>query len=327
MRTKFFLSVLIAVLAWGIAGCGQQAVLAEEENSLQIVCTIFPAYDWVREIVGEEEAELTLLMKNGADLHSYQPTVWDMQKIAEADLFVYVGGESDFWVEAALQNSRNPKQKVLNLMEVLGDAVKEEEHVEGMHAEEEHEEEEAHEADEHIWLSLNNASLACEAVAEALGGLNEAQKTIYQENAVKYQKKLTALDRAYQDAVKKASTTVLLFGDRFPFRYLTEDYGLTYYAAFAGCSAETEASFETIAFLAEKTGELHLPAVMTIDGSDGKIARTIAGNTKTRDQKVLLLDSMQSVSTQEIEEGVSYLSIMEQNLQVLREALGVSKGA
>ncbi len=340
-KRRMAAAVLALLLAFGMTGCGgrEEASNAGEDGRLKIVCTIFPEYDWVREILGEraEEAELTLLMKNGADLHSYQPTVWDMRKIAEADLFLYVGGESDFWIEAALAHTENPGQITLNLMEVLEESVKEEEHPEGVRPARGHEhtehghsgEEEEHgpeEYDEHVWMSLRNAQTACRAVTEVLCRLDEAHGALYEENNRAYMEKLQVLDEAYEEAVGQASVPALLFGDRFPFRYLAEDYGLTCYAAFAGCSAETEASFETITFLAEKAGELGLPVVMKIDGSDGRIARTIAGNTRTGDQKVLLLDSMQSVSGQEIEAGETYMGIMERNLETLKEALAVTGG-
>lgn len=342
---KIWKVLFLVLLLTGAAGCGMKDQYAENvpNHRFRIVCTIFPEYDWVRQILGgqAEETELILLMKNGADLHSYQPTVWDMKAISEADLLLYVGGESDFWVDEALANVRNPDCRTLNLMELLKDKVKTEEYTEGMQTVQEHghhleadaeehgrhedEEPEAgngeEEYDEHLWLSLRNAQTVCDAITEALGELDAEHRDIYEQNNRVYQEKLHALDLEYTGTVEQISAPVLLFGDRFPFRYLMEDYGIEYYAAFAGCSAETEASFQTIAFLAEKAGELNLPAVLKIDGSDGAVARTIAGNTKSRDQKVLLLDSMQSVSGQDIEEGESYLSIMERNLEVLKEAL------
>lgn len=334
--TKIWPVLFLVLLLLGTAGCGNQKTGMEDnpDRGLRIVCTIFPEYDWVKQILGQraEEAELTLLMKNGADLHSYQPTVWDMKAISEADLFLYVGGESDFWVEEALANVNNSGCCTLNLMELLKDTVKTEEYTEGMqtiqgHAHELEAETEGHgaheEYDEHLWLSLRNARIVCDAVTEALCGLDAQYRDIYEQNNRLYQEKLHALDMEYIKAVEQASTPVLLFGDRFPFRYLMDDYKIAYYAAFAGCAAETEASFETVVFLAEKAGELNLPAVMKIDGSDGAIARTIAGNTKTGDQKVLLLDSMQSVSGQDMEAGESYLSVMERNLEVLKEAFSI----
>ncbi|MEZ3503278.1 MAG: metal ABC transporter substrate-binding protein [Lachnospiraceae bacterium] len=345
--SKGLLKLLLILAAMSAAGCGRQAEAGEDasDGRLKIVCTIFPSYDWTKQILGEQEkeTELILLMKNGADLHSYQPTVWDMVNISEADLFCYVGGESDFWVEDALKNAKNPDIKVLNLMEILEGSVKEEEYTEGMqrtrghmnyeseaHDHEKkdrinsvhsHHGEEEPEYDEHIWLSLRNAEAVCRAVKDALCELDAGHSDIYERNCADYVQKLCSLDMEYMQAAEQSSGPTLLFGDRFPFRYLVEDYGISYYAAFSGCSAETEAGFETITFLAGKADELKLPAVLAIDGSDERIARTIAGNTKTRDQQVLVLDSMQSVSEQDIREGESYLSIMEKNLEVLRTAL------
>ncbi|MBS6397252.1 MAG: zinc ABC transporter substrate-binding protein [Clostridiales bacterium] len=328
MKKKYIIAGIGAVLLAAVcAGCGSREKTTAEEDRLQIVCTIFPQYDWTRELLGDrlEDVELTLLMKDGADLHSYQPTVWDMAKIADADLFLYVGGESDFWIEDVLANMGQTHMRTLNLMEILEEDVYEEEHMEGMQEPRghDHEEEgqELPEYDEHVWLSLRNAQKVCTAVTEALCELDEEYSSVYRQNLEDYGKELQALDAAYEQTVEQASGHVLLFGDRFPFRYLVEDYGLRYYAAFAGCSAETEASFETITFLAGKADELGIPVVLAIDGSDGRIAETIAGNTKTRDQQVLILDSMQSVTGEEIEQGENYLSVMEENLLVLEAAL------
>lgn len=329
MKRKYLTAVLLAViLAVLLTGCSGQP--QTEDGRIKIVCTIFPQYDWTRQVLGEleDEAEVTLLMKNGSDLHSYQPTVWDMVAISEADLFFYIGGTSDFWVQDALANVKNPDQIALDLMEVLEGALKEEEH-DHDHEHEEHDhgdhETEGIEYDEHIWLSLRNAEAACSAIARALAELDDAHADVYRKNAEAYNLRLAELDEEYIRVTSDAEKPVLLFGDRFPFRYLAEDYGLTCYAAFSGCSAETEASFETITSLAGKVDELNLPVVLAIDGSDQKIARTIADNTGTRDQEVLMLDSMQSVCEDEIEEGESYLAIMSRNLDVLREALNVTR--
>jgi len=226
---------------------------------------------------------------------------------------------------------------VIDLLDVLGDSVKEEEVVEGMQ-EEEHEHEHEHEGeeeeeheheheegepeyDEHVWLSLKNAATLAGYISEQLQKVDENNAAEYQKNTDDYIAKLDELDKRYSEAVSKATVKTLLFGDRFPFRYLTDDYGLSYYAAFVGCSAETEASFETIRFLAEKVDELSLPAVMTIEGKDHKIAETIVENTKTKDQKILTMDSMQSVTKEDVANGTTYLSVMENNLSVMTEAL------
>lgn len=295
------------------------------DKKLKIVTTIFPEYDWVKAILGDEieNVELTMLLDNGVDLHSYQPTAEDIRKISECDLFIYVGGESDAWVEDALKESLNENQRVINLMEVMGENAKEEEVVEGMQAEEH---EEAHtdeevEYDEHVWLSLRNAELECQEIEKQLSALDPENQQVYEENLNSYLAKLQELDGKYQDAVNNSTMHTLLFADRFPFRYMVDDYGLDYYAAFVGCSAETEASFETITFLAGKIDELGLHTVLTIEKSDQKIARTVIENTKNKDQQILAMDSMQSTISEDVKNGTTYLSTMESNLEILKQAL------
>lgn len=321
---KKILALLLAlwIPAAVLSGCAPQDDSAAS-NKLNIVTTIFPAYDWVREILGAEtdRAEITMLLDSGVDLHSYQPTVDDIVKISDCDLFLYVGGESDGWVEDALKNAPNKERKVIRLLDVLGDSAKAEETVEGMQ-EEEHDHEEEAEYDEHIWLSLKNAQVLVAAISEALQETDPARKDAYAANAAAYAEKLSALDGEYRAAVDSGKYKTLLFGDRFPFRYLADDYGLDYYAAFPGCSAETEASFETVSFLAGKMDALGLPCVLTIEGTQHKIAETIVQNTAQKNQQVLTMDSMQAVTANDAASGVSYLSIMEKNLSVLKKALG-----
>ena len=341
MKKITALLLALFVLVGALAGCGKQND-TNKTDKLSIVTTIFPEYDWVREILGDkaDNAEITMLLDNGVDLHSYQPTADDIVKISDCDLFIYVGGESDGWVEDALRNAANRNMKVINLLEVLGDSVKTEEIVEGMQ-EEEHEHEDAHahddaeehehedaeeheheeEADEHVWLSLKNAKMLVRVISKALQEIDPDNKDIYAANADAYVKKLSALDAEYQAAVDAASNKTILFGDRFPFRYLVDDYGLRYYAAFVGCSAETEASFETISFLAKRVDEWKLPCVLTIEGAQHKIAETIVRNTTAKNQKVLTMDSMQSTTSKDVKNGTTYLSVMEKNLSVLKEAL------
>ena len=500
---------LVLALAMAVSlftGCGKKnnAETGESDsNKLSVVTTIFPEYDWVREILGgkAESTDLTMLLDNGVDLHSYQPTADDIAKISDCDLFIYVGGESDGWAKSVLKNAANRKMKVINLLEVLGESVKTEEIVEGMqedghdhghsHDEQltendiedrtlsdfagawkslhpfllngdldkfcEHRAEEdedssttkdtywekykaswqcdaekisingdtitftyadgktvsaeytyagnqpkrndegkirsvryqfettsadapkyvqfndhghepgkaehfhiyfgndgfdalmsdktnpffvkdalsvedildelmghdhGEEKDEHVWLSLKNAKTLVGAIADALQELDPDNKGIYAANAAAYIEKLSTLDGAYQSAVDGAARKTVLFGDRFPFRYLVDDYGLGYYAAFAGCSAESEASFETVSFLAKKVDELKLPCVLTIEGKNHKLAETIVQSTAGKNQKVLTMDSMQSMTSKDAANGATYLSVMEQNLSVLKEALG-----
>ena len=303
----------------GLTGCGKEE-RKEEDKKPKIVCTIFPEYDWVREILGDraEDWDLTLLVGNGVDMHSFQPGVGDIVKISECDLLVYVGGVSDSWVEDALKNSVNPNQQALNLMALMGTAAKEEEHKEGM---EEEKEEDGPELDEHVFLSLKNAALFVPEIQKALAKIDPEHAETYEKNAEAYLLALSEEDEKYQKTVEDADYDTLLFGDRFPFRYLVDDYGLSYYAAFAGCQAESEASFETIRFLSEKLDELRLPAVLVLEGSDLRLAETIIENTKDKDQKILVLDSMQGAGIRQVESGVTYLSIMEKNREVLKEAL------
>ncbi len=470
---------------------------ASGAEKLKIVTTIFPEYDWVRQILGKriDNAEITLLLDSGVDLHSYQPTVDDIVKISNCDLFIYVGGESDEWVEDALAQAKNKDMAVINLLDTLGESVKAEEIKEGMQADHDHEHEEIEEADiknrdlsefngewksllpllkngdlneyveheaeednssiedalaeitenwaceaeeisvngnsitftyaggktesadyeyagfaakrdedgditgvryqfetdsqnapkyvqfndhgyepaeevehfhiyfgndsfdallnskpnpffvkkdlsaseiiaelteghdheeeydEHVWLSLKNAAVLCKAICEKLSEIDSENAGIYKANTEAYIQKLNDLDNQYKSAVDSAKVKTLVFGDRFPFRYLVDDYGLDYYAAFIGCSAESEASFETIVFLAKKLDELGLKSIMQIESADGSIAGAIKDASQTKDQTVLTLDSMQSTLSKDIDGGATYLSIMESNLQVLKEAL------
>lgn len=340
MKKIIAAATALLVAAGMFTGCGASEKPTAQGDKLKIVTTIFPEYDWTREILGDqsERAEVTMLLDNGVDLHSYQPTADDLIKIAECDLFIYVGGESDGWGESALASTSNPDRAVINLIDTLGDSVKLEEVVEGMQeTEHDHEEDEEHahdadeehtdadeqeaETDEHVWLSLRNAQAVCQKIAEKLGEIDPEHEQAYTDNALAYIDKLVALDAKYQAAVDAANKKTLVFGDRFPFRYLSEDYGLNYYAAFVGCSAETEASFETIRFLAEKTDALGLSHVLTIENSNHKIAETVVANTSGKNQQVLSMDSMQSVTSKDVAAGATYLSIMEHNLEVLTQAL------
>ncbi len=351
------LAVVMAVFSLSACATGKPA----SDGKLKIVTTIFPEYDWVKQILGDEanRADITMLLDNGVDLHSYQPTAADIMKISQCDLFIYVGGESDKWVEDVLKEATNSDMKVINLLEVLGDSVKEEEVVEGMQKEEhhhhdedgeehegkhehedehehedghehedEHEHEDGHEhedehkhEDEHVWLSLKNANVLCQKIADTLIEMEPKRAESYRKNLNDYVAAIDALDTKYENVVKDASHKTILFGDRFPFRYLTDDYHLEYYAAFVGCSAETEASFETITFLAGKTDELSLNTIFTLEKSNQKIAKTIVDNTAKKNQKIVSLDSMQSTTTQDIKSGASYLDIMESNLEALKEAI------
>ena len=333
----------------------QNSIEKGNSNKISIVCTTFPQYDWVKNILGEEAERfnVTLLLDNGVDMHSYQPAVKDIATAGSSNLFIYVGGESDTWVEDALKEAKNKDLKAINLMETLGNSVKEEEVVEGMQEEREslghsHEksskekqeqtQKESHENsqeingqkeaadeepeyDEHIWLSIRNAEIMVKNIEKAIEQLDSDNAKVYQTNAENYIKKLDTLDKQYANTIQNAKYKAILFGDRFPFRYMADDYDLKYYAAFAGCSAETMAGFETVTFLAKKADELRLPVILTIENSDGRIAEAVKSNTTKKNQKILAINSLQSVTKEQIADGITYLQVMQENLSVLSEAL------
>jgi len=297
-------------------------------KSLSIVSTIFPQYDWVLQILGDRAGfkDLTLLINNRIDLHNYQPAVSDIAKISTCDLFIYVGGESDEWVEAVLGQAINRDMVVINLLELLGDSALNDEPLEdgsshSHHHHHHHHADDEDEYDEHVWLSLKNAIVFCTAISDALSSLDPELSEVYEANLAAYIERLSALDKDYVLAVTEANGNTLLFADRFPFRYMLCDYGLNYYAAFPGCSAETEASFQTVVFLARKIDELGLVSVMVTESADQSIAGTIIRSSRARNQQILVLDSMQSSNTEDWQRGVTYLSVMESNLRVLKEAL------
>ena len=333
----------------------QNSIEKGNSNKISIVCTTFPQYDWVKNILGEEAERfnVTLLLDNGVDMHSYQPAVKDIATAGSSNLFIYVGGESDTWVEDALKEAKNKDLKAINLMETLGNSVKEEEVVEGMQEEREslghsHEksskekqeqtQKESHENsqeingqkeaadeepeyDEHIWLSIRNAEIMVKNIEKAIEQLDSDNAKVYQTNAENYIKKLDTLDKQYANTIQNAKYKAILFGDRFPFRYMADDYDLKYYAAFAGCCAETMAGFEPVTFLAKKADELRLPVILTIENSDGRIAEAVKSNTTKKNQKILAMNSLQSVTKEQIADGITYLQVMQENLSVLSEAL------
>lgn len=360
MSKKIFLAgaVICAALLLNIS-CNKSTDESKKDSKtteLTIVSTIFPEYDWMVNLTAGAPVKNELLISNGVDLHSYQASVQDIIKIAESDMFIYVGGESDFWVDDVLENHKNVKG--VKLLELIKDDVKEEEVVEGMQTEEEedeeaeehhhedeededgeehhhHEDEESEEGhhhhhhhdedeveyDEHVWLSVRLANKLCAALTEKLVELDPANESIYRANYAKYSAELTSLDKEYESVINEGNRNTVLFADRFPFRYMTDDYGLNYYAAFVGCSAETAASFETMAFLTQKVDELKLPVILVLEKSDCKIADTVIGNTNAKDQKVMEMDSIQSVTVADMSAGKTYLSSMKKNLETLKEAL------
>ncbi|MBR6289897.1 MAG: zinc ABC transporter substrate-binding protein [Clostridia bacterium] len=314
MKKLVSLVLCLTFLICALAGC---SAVKKNDGKLRVIVSIFPVYDWVRNIVGDsDEADVTLLLDSGVDLHSFRPDADDIAGIASADVLICLGGLSDDWVDGVVRSSGNGDLTVVRLLDLLGDRAKEEELVEGM--QEEEEEEEGPEYDEHVWLSLKNASYLTERLAEVLAEADPDNGESYKKNAAGYAAKLDELDKEYAEAVAAAPVKTLVFCDRFPFRYLTDDYGITYYAAFAGCSAESEASFETVATLAGKVDELGLRSVIKLETSDGAVAKAVIESTGSKDQQILTMNSLQSSTGAG---GETYLSVMEDNLKVLKKAL------
>lgn len=313
---KRIISTISVVLISTALFTSCQSVLPKDDDKINVICTVFPAYDWTRQIVGDSDnVNLTYLLGNGSDLHNFQPTTDDIIKISDCDIFIYVGGESDAWVKDVLANAQNKDMKVVNLIDVLADSVVEEEVKEGMNAENDEDETEY---DEHIWLSLSNAQKCVNEITSAVCSVDNDNSLKYSSNANDYIADLIVLDKMFHYLFDNNPQT-LIFGDRMPFRYFIEDYNLDYYAAFTGCSADTEASFETITFLAQKADELNADTIFAIENSDCTIADAVIENTKSKSQNIAVLDSAQSVTQKQIDGGMTYLYVMRKNYDVLQE--------
>jgi len=323
MKRIFSVFLALSFLVILTAGCSNGS--RSDDGKIKIVCTIFPQYDWTRQIIGDnaDNFALTLLLDSGVDLHSYTPTIPDMATVKSCDIFIYTGGHSDAWVEDALRDA-NPDMVTLNLMEILGDLIITDRHDAG-DCDIDHDHDEEH-IDEHIWLSLRNAQVISRAIANVLSEKDPENAQAYQENLTAYTAKLSDLDEEYKTAVDAANVKTLVFADRFPFRYMTNDYGLAYYAAFSGCSAETEAGFITRITLAKRLEHLDMNTMLVTESSDKSVAEAVNAeykkeNPDSPDRQILVLNAMQSVTRRDVDNGASYLSIMESNLEVLKEAL------
>lgn len=330
------IGIVLALCLTLLSGCTGPTTAEQDENV--ILCTTFAAYDWVREILGDTDTfTCRMLVDNGVDLHSYQPSAQDIMKIADCRMLVYVGGESDTWVSDALAESGNEDIIAISLLDLIGDRALNEVELEGVeghhhhdHDDEDHDHDEhGHEAeitdhddhyDEHVWLSLKNAIVCTETLADAITKLDSCNSQKYAANAKAYTGKLEALDADYQTMRDTATQTTILIGDRFPFLYLAEDYDIHYFAAYSGCSADVEASVHTVTYLTEKLQEYKLPAIYVVDNGTDSLARTIAESADMTPE-ILHLSSMQSVTKEDIQKGCTYLSYMEENLQMLKEGL------
>ncbi len=305
---RFLILLLAIVLCLPLVGCSEA-----KDDTFTIVCTNFPLYDWARELTaGVDGVELVLLADGGRDLHSYEPSAKDMMTISDCELFVGVGGVSEAWLTDYLKTAQRKPKKTLLLSELLSEELLEEPKV----TRDEHDDHAHGTFDEHIWLSPRLAKRACEGLLVslvALGGENEA---LYKTNFTRYAASLDGLSAMFADAVKETKT--LVFADRYPFCYLLHDLGLTAYAAFPGCSSESEASFETVAFLAQKVDELGLASIIAVKGSDLAVAKTVAASVKGSTPEILILDSLETVTNKEIE---SYIGRMSLNVEILKKAL------
>lgn len=307
---KVFSVVLLLVSMINITGCKKE----EKSNKITIMATSFPGYDVARAITKESNnIEVKMLLKPGSETHVYEPTPKDIKNISNSKLFIYVGGDSDEWVSDILKNINTKKTKVVKLIDLV-DLVKEEE-VEGM---EEHDEEEEEEDDEHVWTSPKNYIEIINQIKEEIVKIDSDNKKLYEKNANNYINELNGIDKEIRDIVKNSKRKELLFGDRFPLRYFTDEYKLKYYAAFPGCSEQTEASAKTIAFLSKKVREDKIPVVLHIELSNGKIANTIAKETGA---KVLEFNSAHNITQKDFDNNITYIDLMKRNIKVLKEAL------
>lgn len=322
MKKRILLIVMVLMLGLALVACGDTSQMQETQKHT-IVCTSFAAYDWTNALMQnvDTDFEVEYLLDNGVDLHNFQPTTEDFVTINNCDAFLYFGGVSDTWVKDALQQNPNKNRKTIDFMNLHG--IKFVENIEPDHdcEEEGHYHEHNHEVDEHIWLSIHNAETCVQEIAKMLMQLEPKNAEFYQENCNNYIKQLEALDREFKDTVKAAKGNMLLFADRFPFVYLTEAYGLEYEAAFPGCSAETEASFDTLVSLINILEEYQLPAVYVMEHSESDVAETIIRESSLDQVDILTMHSMQSVSKQDIQQGATYLSLMEDNRNVLEQGL------
>lgn len=284
------------------------------DEKAKVVTTIFPQYDFVRQIAGEQ-VNLTMLLKPGEESHSYEPTPKDIIAIQNCDLFIYVGGENDEWVEDILQSVDTRTIRTLRLVDCV-DTV-EEEHVDGM-KEEHHEEEENGAYDEHVWTAPVNAIKIVEKITELLCDVDNSNEKAYKEAAATYEDNLKVLDHEFKEVVESAPRHTLLFGDRFPFRYFADAYKLDYYAAFPGCASDAEPSAATMAYLINKVKDEKMPVVLKMELSNDNIAKAIAEATGA---KVKVFYSCHNITAKQFQKGETYLSLMEKNVETLKEAL------
>lgn len=314
---KIFIAVIATIIL--TTGCGKTDYIPKKNDELNITATIFPQYDFARQLAGDK-ANVTMLLPPGSECHTYEPTPQDIIKIQNSDLFIYTGGESDNWIDEILRTLDTSNMKILRLMEIC--ETVDEESVEGMQSDEHNHENENensnHELDEHVWTSPYNAVKICDAISDALCELDAENAQYYNKNHTEYTALLFDLDDSFREILSSSKRNTLVFGDRFPFRYFTERYGIEYYAAFPGCAEETEASISTVTFLIDKIKQEQIPVVLYPELSNHRLADTIAEETGA---KALMLHSCHNVTQEDFNNGITYIELMKNNVEVLREAL------
>ncbi len=320
MILKRLFSLLLAgmMLLGGLSGCSAPA---EQEEGLSVVATIFPQYDFAQQVMGGDD-NLTMLLRPGQEVHSYEPTPQDIIAIQNCDLFIYVGGESDAWIEDVLDGMDTSNMVILSLMDVVDPLEEDTENVLENPEEHDHQEDGTHlheeEYDEHVWTSPKNAMLITQAICDALCEIDPDNAGQYQANTADYLTQLEALDAAFQEVIGDAGRDTLFFGDRFPLLYFVREYGLNYYAAFPGCASETEPSAATVARLIDLAREEEAPVVYQIELSNGNIARSIADSSGAR---VETFYTCHNITADDFNAGETYLSLMQRNVESLKEAL------
>lgn len=325
MSRKKFVMIICAFCLAFMTACTSAEGASGQEEECSVVCTVFPAYDWTRTLLEQTQGAVSVqyLFDDGADVHSFQPGAEDYVTIAESDVFIYIGGNGSEWIHEALAQNPNPDRIVIDLAEVEGMTLLQnlsaghEEHEEHEHEEHEHEA-----YDEHIWMSLQNAVAAVDAIEDALVAKMPADAERISSNKVSYIEALQTLDTEYRTMAETCEDAYVLVPDRFPFLYLTESYGISYDAAFAGCRTESEADFEMIIRLAELADENEVPVLLITEVSDGALAQTVNENTEHSEREILVVDSMQAVTAGMVAEGKTYLDTMKNNYDVLSKALG-----
>ena len=322
---SIFLSTVIICSLFSISGCGKTEKVQNSDGKISIVTTIFPYYDFVRQLAGDK-ADVRLLLSPGSDPHSYEPTPSDIVAIENCDIFIYNGGESDEWVDGVLSSIENKNVKVMKMMEYV--TLRHEQSMDHNHEHAEHEDmddndeghdhEEGEEYDEHIWTSIRNAERMSASIADELISVDSKNSDYYNEKKADYISSLDSLDKKFTEVANNKKRDTLVFGDRFPFLYFVSDYDLGYECAFPGCSHETEPSTAVVSHLIDFTREHDIPVVFYLELSSGKIAQIISEDSSA---KTMQFSSCHNVTKEDFENGATYISVMEQNLEALKEAL------